>query len=121
MTPEQMRDRTKAFALAVIKFVQSLPNDKVSRVLGYQLLKSGTSTGANYRAATRAQSRAAFVAKMAIVEEEADETAYWLELLVAADIVPRSSVAGLLREADEVVAITVSSIKTARGYHVRHT
>jgi four helix bundle protein len=115
MTPKDMQDRTKAFALAVTKYVQTLPHDPVTRVFSFQLLKSGTSVGANYRAASRAQSKAAFQAKMAIVEEEADECGYWLELLVAAGISPAESVKGLAREADALTAIAVSSIKTARG------
>ena len=81
MKNENLKERTRAFALSVIKLVESLPNDRISNVLGNQLLRSGTSVGANYRSATRAKSPADFVAKMGIVEKEADESAYWTDLL----------------------------------------
>ncbi len=81
MNNENLKQRTRAFALSVIKLVESLPNDRISNVLGNQLLRSGTSVGANYRSAARAKSPADFVAKMGIVEEEADESAYWTDLL----------------------------------------
>ncbi len=83
-------------------------------MVGRQLLRSGTSAGANYRAACRARSSADFVSKMGIVEEEADESIYWMELLVDSGSVPADGVDALLREANELLAITVSSIKTAR-------
>jgi four helix bundle protein len=85
-------------------------------VLGRQLVKSGTSVGANYRASCRAKSRADFIAKLTTAEEEADETRYWLEVLVEADLVPRESVARLLDESEQLIRIFVASIKTARGF-----
>src|SRR5438034_8907616 len=91
--------RTKRFALDVIRFVESLPSDETSRILGRQLLRSGTSVGANYRAARRAKSSADFISKMGNVEEEADESAYWLELLVDSGKVKSVHAEPLTREA----------------------
>ncbi|MCH8961829.1 MAG: four helix bundle protein [Bacteroidetes bacterium] len=116
MNQEELKKRTRAFALAIIKLVERLPRGLVTDVIARQLVKSGTSVGANYRAACRARSRAEFIAKMGVVEEEADESAYWLEILVDAGILARVDVDALLGEADELVAITVSSIQTARGH-----
>lgn len=110
-----MKKRTKAYALAIIRLVQTLPNTTTARVIGNQLLKCGTSVGANYRASCRAKSPADFIAKMGIVEEEADESIYWMELLVESDILAKSAVAELCNEGDQIVAIVVSSINTARG------
>ncbi len=107
-------DRTKKFALSAIKFCESLPKDETSRVLGRQLLRSGTSVGANYRAAHRAKSKADFISKMGTVLEEADESGYWIELLSDAGKVKSNTSAPLHREANELVAIAVSSINTAR-------
>ncbi len=115
MNKEELRRRTRAFALDVIRLVDGLPTGRIADVLGGQLLRSGTSVGANYRAACRAKSTADFIAKMGTVEEEADETAYWTELLVESGLVRSETVEALMREADQLVAITVSSIKTARG------
>jgi len=110
----ELKQRMQVFALGVIRLACDLPHDKVGDVLGRQLLKCGTSVGANYRAASRAKSQADFVAKMAIVEEESDESLYWLELLIQAGLVHPRKVAGLLTEADQFVAIAVASIRTAR-------
>ena len=110
-----LRERTKAFALAVIRLVQDLPRDRAADVIGHQLLRAGTSVAANYRSARRARSRREFLAKMGIVEEEADESSFWLELLVEARLVPSDRVVELRREAGQLVAITVASIHTARG------
>jgi len=107
-------DRTKQFALATIKFCEALPKDETSRVLGRQLLRSGTSVGANYRAANRAKSKADFISKMGTVLEEADESAYWIELILAAGKVNSKTSEPLHCEANELVAIAVSSINTAR-------
>jgi len=115
MRNEDLKERTKQFAIEIIKFVEKLPENRITNVLGRQLLKSGTSVGANYRAACRAKSKADFIAKMGIVEEEADESLYWLELLVDTAVVEREAVNFLLDEANEIVAITISSIRTARG------
>ena len=115
MNAEDMKKRTRAFALAVIRLVEGLPRTKEADVIGRQLLRSGTSVGANYRASCRARSQADFVAKMGIVEEEADESIYWMELLVEAGLVHSNAVAEVLDEANQITAIVVSSIKTARG------
>jgi len=106
-------DRTKKFALATIKFCEGLPKDETSRVIGRQLLRSGTSVGANYRAAYRAKSPPDFIFKMGSVLEEADESAYWIELLNDAGKVESRTAAPLHAEATELVAITVASINTA--------
>jgi four helix bundle protein len=92
-----------------------LPDTPVARVIKYQLVKAGTSVGANYRASCRAKSNADFIAKMGIVEEEADESAYWIEILIESDLVKKNLVEDLLDEANQLVAIFVSSINTARG------
>ena len=109
-----LKKRTKRFALDVTRFVEALPKDDTCRILGRQLLRAGTSVGANYRAACRAKSNADFISKMGTVEEEADETSYWLELLVEDGKVTEAKAKPLIREADELLAIAVSSINTAR-------
>jgi four helix bundle protein len=114
MTPEELKVRTKRFALRVVRLVQSLPNNRIAEVLGKQLLRCGTSVGANYRSACCARSPADFCAKMGIVEEEADESIYWLELLIEAGLIQQELTCDLLSEANELVAITVASIRTAR-------
>ena len=114
MDKEEMKRRTKQFALRVIRLVESLPNGRTAEVIGRQLLRSGTSVGANYRAACRAKSTADFIAKMGTVEEEADESSYWMELLVEAEIVKADRLESLMKEADELLAITVASINTAK-------
>jgi four helix bundle protein len=114
MNNENLKRRTKQFALAVIKFVEALPKDETSRVIGRQLLRSGTSVGANYRSACRAKSTPDFISKLGNVEEEADESGYWLELLVEAEKVTQLKAESLIGEASELVAISVSSINTSR-------
>ncbi len=109
-----LRERTKAFALRIIRLVEGLPRTRTADILGKQLLEAGTSVGANYRAACRAKSPADFIAKMGIVEEEADETIYWMDLLVLSDLVREADITDLLDEANQILAMTVSSIKTAR-------
>ncbi len=109
-----LKQRTKRFALDVIQFVESLPSGETSRVLDRQLLRSGTSVGANYRAAKRAKSTADFISKMGTVEEEADESAYWLELLMDSGKVKPVQAQPLVREANELLAIAVASINTAK-------
>ena len=103
------------FGLRIIRLVESLPHSQSARVIGNQLLRAGTAVGANYRSAVRGKSRADFVAKMGIVEEECDEALYWMQMLVAAGIVKLSRLSGLMSEADEIIAIVVSSIRTARA------
>ena len=109
-----LKKRTMAFALRIIKLIESLPSGKTADVIGKQLLRCGTSVGANYRASCRARSQADFIAKMGIVEEEADESIYWMELLVESGLVRQDLLDNLISEADELVAIVVSSIKTAK-------
>ena len=110
-----LKERTKSFALRTIRVVQQLPRNRVADVIGHQLLRSATSVAANYRAARRARSRREFLAKMGIVEEEADESGLWLELLADAGVMSRAHISALRDEAHQLVAITVSSIRTARG------
>ena len=112
--PPDLKERTKAFAIRVIRLVSSLERGQAADVIGKQLLRSATSVGANYRAARRARSQAEFIAKMGIVEEEADESLYWIELLVAANLVDEQRVQNLLDETNELLAIIVTSIRTAR-------
>lgn len=110
-----LKARTKAFAVRVIRLVDSLPRSRSCDVIGHQLMKSATSVGANYRSACRGRSRAEFTAKLGIVEEEADESVYWLELLVEAGLVEEKLLVELMREANEITAMTVASIKTAKA------
>ncbi len=114
VTEKDLKQRTQAFALRVVRLVEALPRGRTADVIGRQLLRSATSVGANYRAACRGRSRAEFIAKMGIVEEEADETIYWIELLIGADLVEAARVELLLQEANELLAIIVTSIRTAR-------
>lgn len=111
---DELRARTKAFALRVINLAESLPNNGTGRVIKGQILRAGTSVGANYRAAKRAKSTPDFISKMGTVEEEADETMYWMELIVESGLMNESLVSDLYHEADEILAMTVASIKTAR-------
>jgi four helix bundle protein len=112
---DALKARTKAFALRVIKLYRSLPRSDEARILGTQLLRSSTSIGANYRAACRGRSRAEFIAKLGIVLEEADETVFWLELIQETMIFRENKLDGLVTEANELVSIFVSSIRTAKG------
>jgi four helix bundle protein len=114
MNSDELKKRTKAFALSVIRLVESLPRGRTADVIGRQLLHSGTSVGANYRSACRAKSTADFISKMGTVEEETDESLYWMELLIETDIVESVKLESLMNEANELLAITVSSIKTAK-------
>jgi four helix bundle protein len=110
-----LKKRTKQFGLKVIHLVESLPNGQTARTIGNQLLRSGMSVGANYRAACRGKSKADFIAKAGISLEEADECLYWMELLQEAGIVPAEKLKDIMKEADELVAIFTASIKTARA------
>jgi four helix bundle protein len=114
MTPKELQARTKSFALRVIKLVDALPRSTASQVIGRQLLRATASVGANYRAACRAQSHAEFAAKLSIVVEEADESLYWLELLQESRLIKPEQLAELLREANELLAISVAARKTAK-------
>ena len=111
---ENLKNRTKKFAIDIIKFVELLPEKQIAKVIGNQLLRSGTSVGANYRASCRAKSKADFIAKMGIVEEEADESIYWMEILIESGIVKKEVADRLMCEGNELLAITVASIKTAK-------
>ena len=115
MDRETMKARTRAFALRIIKLVQALPRNQVGKVLGNQLLRAGTAVGANYRAAQRARTPREFDAKLGIVEEEADECGYWMELLVESGTVEADRLAPLLAEANEITAIVVTARKNSRG------
>ncbi|HSP45682.1 MAG TPA: four helix bundle protein [Chthoniobacterales bacterium] len=115
MNEQEMIARTKQFALRIMKLVGALPRSIQGRAIGGQLMRSGTSVAANYRAACRARSKAEFIAKLGTVEEEADESAFWLELIVEGELLTAAKVQPLLIEAGELVAITAASKKTASG------
>ena len=114
MDRDELTARTKQFALRCIRLCNALPNSPLGRTIKGQLLRAGTSVGANYRAASRARSRADFVNKLGIVEEEADESMYWMELIIEAGLMDKKKVDGLYKEANEIIAIVVASIKTSR-------
>ncbi len=114
MDEREFKERTKQIALRVIRVVESLPKTMTGDVLGRQLLRSGTSIGANYRAACRGRSTADVVAKLGIVEEEADESIFWIELLIGAKLIRASQLTPLLAELGEILAMTVASQKTLR-------
>lgn len=115
MNSEGLKKRTKQFALRVIKMVRSLPKTKEADVIGKQLLRCATSVAANYRSACRARSQADFISKVTVVEEESDESAFWMELIIESEILKKSQVESLLKEANELTAIFTASGKTARG------
>lgn len=114
MTEEQFKQRTKQYGLRIIRLVESLPRRRTTSVIGRQLLRAGTSVGANYQAACRGKSVADTLAKLAIVEEETDESLYWMEVLIEAGMIPEDRLHALMKEGDEIVAMTVASIKTLR-------
>jgi four helix bundle protein len=114
MTPEELKKRTKQFALRSIRVVEALPNTRIGDVLGRQLVRSGTSVGANYRSACRGRSKADFISKVGIAIEEADESMYWLELIVEAGLLSQEKLGGLMQEANEIVAILTASSQTAK-------
>ena len=109
-----LRERTKKLALRITKLVEALPWSETGRVIGRQLLRSGTSVGANYRASLRAKSKADMLNKWEIVEEETDETLYRLELLIEADLMPESKLRPLMNEVEEILSMLVASIRTLR-------
>jgi four helix bundle protein len=115
MAPDELKKRTKSFAISVLKIVQALPDKGPVGTIGGQLLRAGTSVGSNFRAACRARSRADFIAKLKIVEEECDESIYWLELLNILNLKTDLPLRDLMEEADQILAIVVASIKTARA------
>lgn len=109
MNADDLKKRTKQFALRILKLVAALPNTVQGRAIGGQLVRSGTSVGSNYRAACRGRSKAEFVAKLGVAEEEADESAYWMELIIEGDLLKRPLVESLLIEANELAKIMASS------------
>ena len=115
MNKIELEKRTKEFSLILIRFLQSLPKNYLGEALGRQLLKSGTSIGANYREANRAESRADFIHKLAIVEKEASETLYWPELMLEAGIGANQEAIRLIQEAKELLAIFTAARRTSKG------
>jgi four helix bundle protein len=114
MNREEMRARTKTYANRIVKLCAALPDNWVARRLGDQLLRAGTSVGANYRAVCRAKSTADFINKLRVVEEECDESLFWMELLVDNDLIAGSRLRPLMTEGNEILSIVVASAKTAR-------
>ena len=119
MTESEFKERRKGIALRIIKLVQSLPKNWIAETIGKQLLRSGTSIGANYRAACRAKSTADIINKLAIVEEEADESMFWIDLLIESEIVPQTKLEKLYNDINEIVAMTVSSIRTLKSKNLK--
>jgi len=115
MTKIELERRTKEFSLNLIRFLQTLPKSYLGEALGRQLLKSGTSVGANYREANRAESKADFIHKLAIVQKEASETLYWLELMLEAGIGANQEAISLMQEAKELLAIFTAAGRTSKG------
>lgn len=115
LTAEELRDRSKSFALRIVKLFRSLPPATDAQVMGKQLLRSGTSVAANYRAACRARSRAEFASKMGIVAEEADESVFWLEMLNETGVVKTQRVDPLLKESRELTAIFTAALYTTKA------
>src|SRR5690242_19062038 len=113
--PEDLRNRTKDFAVRIVKMYRTLPYQSDAQVLGKQLLRCGTSVAANYRAACRSRSRAEWVAKIGVVVEEADESVFWLEMLADCEILSRADIADLLKEGHELSALFTASQRTARN------
>jgi four helix bundle protein len=114
MDERQLKDRTLQFGLRIMRLVDALPQTSTGRAIGNQLVRSGTSVGANYRAACRGRSKAEFIAKLGIVVEEADECGYWLELIMKGELLPVENVQPLYQEAEELTAIFVSSVRSAQ-------
>ena len=110
---DALKTRTKDFAIRIFRLVDALPKSVQGRAVLNQIIRSGTSMAANYRAACRARSRAEFIAKIGVVEEEVDETLFWLELIIETGLLPLTKLKPLLREGDEIVSIMVASLKSA--------
>ena len=113
--PKELQDRTRTFALRVLRAFRSLPESREGRILGQHLLRAATSVAANYRAACRARSRRDFLFNLGIVEEEADESLFWLEFIAEAGLLPRATLADLILEANQLTAIFVASRRTAKS------
>lgn len=118
MNSYQLKLRTKKFALRIIRLIENLPGNLTNKVISNQLMRSATSVGANYRAACRSRSKQEFISKIEIVEEEADESLYWLELIKEKKIFKDEKISGLLKEANELTAIFTSTAKTARNNNI---
>ena len=114
MNEKIFKERTKKLAIAIIRLVEEMPKSVAATAIARQIVRSGTSIGANYRAACRAKSTADMINKLKIVEEESDETAYWLELITEMRYLPQEKITPLAKETNEIVAMTVASIKTLR-------
>jgi four helix bundle protein len=114
MSIEDLKERLMLFGLRVIRMTESLPRSRAADVIGRQRIRCATSVGANYRAACRARSKADFIAKMGIVEEECDESLYWMEVLARSGLIEERLLSNLVKEANEILSIIVASIKTAR-------
>jgi four helix bundle protein len=110
----ELKMRTKQFGLRVMRMVAALPRDSVGKAIGNQLIRSGTAVGANYRAACRGRSKAEFIAKLGIVIEEADESGYWMELIIDGELLPSERLESLLDEANQLTAIMVATRKSAQ-------
>ncbi len=119
MDKPELKRRVKEFALRVMKLVDALPNTTAGRAIANQLVRSGTSTGANYRAACRGRSKAEFIAKIGNVEEEVDESAWWLEIIIEGNLLPETVAGPLLREAEELTAIFTAIGRTARQNNLK--
>jgi four helix bundle protein len=115
MNEEEFKRRTKQLALRVIRLIETLPQTRTAEVVSKQLLRSATSVGANYRSACRGKSTADVIAKLSLVEEEADESLYWMEIIIEAGLVPSKKLRDLMSETNEIVAMIVASIKTLRN------
>jgi len=114
MTKEELKKRTKRFALMIIKLIEELPDTKAGRTIGNQIIRSGTSVAANYRSACRSRSTADFISKVTVVEEECDETLFWLELIEESNLIRKEKLLDILKEADELTAIFTASGRTAK-------
>jgi len=119
MTPEELKDRSKKFALAILELVKKLPNNRTGWIITDQLSRSATSVAANYRASCRARSKADFISKITIVEEEGDESCFWLEIIIEARLIPENDVKSLLAEAKELTAIFTASGRTTKTRYAK--
>ena len=117
MTKDELKLRTKQFAINIIKLVEDLPNTKAGNTIGNQIIRSGTSVAANYRSACRARSNADFISKITIVEEECDETLFWIELIMDSGLLKKDRLTDMIREANELTAIFTATGRTAKQNH----
>jgi four helix bundle protein len=115
MTKDELKKRTKLFALVIIKLVNDLPNTRSGNVVANQLIRSGTSVAANYRSACRARSKADFISKINLVEEESDESSFWIELIHESNLLPYDRVEKILKESSELTAIFTATGRSAKG------